>query len=128
MRDRDDFNDVTMSGRLTRKPDEIRKTPDGASVLDFYIACNRYLSEQDEDGKFKQLTTFMKVTAWNKRAEALHRILKQGDEVLLKGQIVDDNFERDGVKTSGRLKLDNLSLVKILRRANQKTEEVDTEE
>ena len=127
MRDHDDFNDITLTGRLTRMPDDLRTTPDGASVLDFYIACNRYLSKQDEDGKFEQLTTFVKVTAWNKRAEKLQRVLHKGDEVLVKGQLVDDNFVHDGVRTSGRLKVDNLSIVKILRRANQKTEEMTEE-
>lgn len=118
-RDRDDFNNVVLSGRLTREP-EMRATPDGHSVTDFYLACNRYLNEKLEDGKFKQLTTFIKCTAWNKRADQLSEVLHKGDEVLVQGQLVDDNFEVDGEKTSGRLKLDNLSIVKILRRAESR--------
>jgi single-strand DNA-binding protein len=116
---RDDLNEVFVSGRLTRNPD-FRSVPGGGNVLDFYIACNRYLRKGEElDTRFEQLTTFIKCTAWGKRAEKLKELLHTGDEILVKGQLVDDNFSHDGQQTSGRLKLDNLTMVKILKTSDR---------
>jgi len=119
MRSRDDVNDVTISGRLTRNPD-FRTPPKGGAVLDFYLACNRYRrlsTVEGEKPEYEQLTTFIKCTAWNRNAEYLHELLHTGDEVLVIGQLVDDNFMHDGQQTSGRLKVDNLSVVKVLKKA-----------
>jgi single stranded DNA-binding protein len=120
-RDRDDFNSSTISGRLTRNPD-IRTIPDGGTVMDFYVACNRYLPPKAEGEKMEQLTSFVKVTVWNKRAEKLSKLLHCGDEVLVQGQLVDDNFMHDGERTSGRIKIDNVVVVKILNRVDIATE------
>lgn len=106
----DDVNFVAISGRLTRTP-EIRETPSGATVMDFSIACNRYVNGE-------QRTTYFKTTLWNKAAEWFGQRLGTGDQVMIQGKLVDDNFtQQDGAKTSGRLKIDNAH-ISILNRAD----------
>jgi len=110
----DDVNFVALSGRLTRAP-EIRETPSGATVMDFAIACNRYVNGE-------QRTTYLKTTLWNKAAEWFGQRLGTGDQVMIQGKLVDDNFtQQDGTKTSGRLKIDNAH-ISILNKASAKDE------
>lgn len=100
-----DVNEVFLTGRLTRNP-EIRKTPSGVAVLDLSVASNRY-SGKDENGKPRQYTTFTKVTLWDEKAEYFSDRLHTGDLVMVRGRLVDDNFETDdGKRTGGRLKIE----------------------
>jgi single-strand DNA-binding protein len=118
-----DMNQVWLSGRLTRAP-ELRKTPSGVAVCDFSIASNRYSKRPDATGKPQQLTTFTKVTVWNKAAEVLSGKLNTGDTVQVLGYLVDDNFEqKDGSgKTSGRLKIKAVQ-VSLVNKASKHAEE-----
>jgi single-strand DNA-binding protein len=95
-----DVNNVTFSGRLTRNP-ELRTTPSGVSVTDLNVASNRYGKDR------QQYTTYFRLTVWNQQAEWANERLGTGDLIFVQGQLVDDNFEKNGVMTSGRLKVDN---------------------
>ena len=118
-----DMNQVWLSGRLTRAP-ELRRTPEGVAVCDFSIASNRYSKRVDATGKNQQLTTFSKVTVWNKAAEVLATKLATGDTVQVLGYLVDDNFEqKDGSgKTSGRLKI-KASQVTLMNKSSKDQED-----
>jgi single-strand DNA-binding protein len=116
-----DMNQVWLSGRLTRNP-ELRHTPSGVAVCDFSLASNRYSKKADTFGKHQQLTTYTKVTVWNKAAEVLSAKLGTGDAVQVLGYLVDDNFEqKDGTKTGGRLKVKAVQVTLI----NKNSKEVD---
>lgn len=123
-----DMNQVWLSGRLTRNP-ELRRTPSGVAVCDFSIASNRYSKRVDATGKHQQLTTFSKVTVWNKAAEVLATKLSTGDAVQVLGYLVDDNFEqKDGSgKTSGRLKVKALQVTLVSKNSKQTTENTEPE-
>ena len=115
-----DVNLVILQGRLTRTP-ETRKTSSGVNVTDLSVASNRYRKQVTGDG-FDKDTTFTKVTLWNQMAERYAAQLKQGDMVMVTGQLVDDSYEKDGVKHNGRLKVDNVSQLNVLAKAKLKTE------
>lgn len=87
-----DFNDLTISGRLTRDP--ILK-PVGADnlVVEISIASSRRYGERDE-------TMFIDCEAWGKLAEIITDMSSKGDLVVLKGRLKQDNWEKDGVKRS----------------------------
>ncbi len=121
-----DVNLSIVQGRLTRMP-ELRKTNSGVSVCDVQLASNRYVKRKDKEKEYDQFTTFVRVTLWNQMAERYAEQLKTGDQVIITGQLVDDNYEKDGQKTSGRLKIDNVSQVSIVARAKEKTEKESTE-
>ena len=110
----DDVNMVAVSGRLTRNP-EVRTTPSGATVMDFAIACNRYINGE-------QKTTYFKTTLWNKAADWFGQRIGTGDQVMIQGKLVSDDFKQsDGTHTSGRLKIDNAHIT-ILHKASPKDE------
>lgn len=121
----DDTNIWVGTGRLVANP-EYRETNKGKGVLDFVMACNRYKTKPDSD-KSEQLTTFVKVTSWNKQAENLRDLLFKGAHVLVRGQLVDDNFEKDGKRTNGRIKIDNCK-VELLDRAEKNIDDSWQEE
>lgn len=108
-----DINMVIFQGRLTRKP-ELRTTPSGVSVTDLSVASNRQVPKKGVEGEFNEFTTFAKVTLWNKMAERYAQRLNTGDMIIVQGRLVDDNFEKDGNKTSGRLKIDQVSQVNVV--------------
>lgn len=116
-----DVNRVLISGRLTRDP-ELRKTPSGTSVLDLGLASNRYSKDK------RQFTTFPRVTLWDKQAEWAAENLRTGDTVFVEGQLVDDNFKRDGQMTSGRLKIDNARVQLLRKKAVATNDETNTQE
>ncbi len=125
-----DINEVTLTGRLTRKP-ELRKTPSGVSVCDLSVASNRYIGK-DDSGRPRQFTTFTKVTLWERKAEYWAQQLNTGDLLFVRGRLVDDNFEKDlgngqTMKTGGRLKVEVGSghLLEVLQTSGSKSSESD---
>jgi single-strand DNA-binding protein len=115
-----DVNVSVIGGRLTRMP-ELRTTPSGVAVCDLTIASNRYRKRKSAEG-FDTYTAYVRVTLWDDMAERFAKQLKTGDGVLVTGQLVDDNFEKDGQKTSGRLKIDNVSQLNVVTKAKPKAE------
>lgn len=114
-----DINVCVVQGRLTHNP-ELRKTPSGASVLDFQVASNRYVPKKGQEGQFDKYTTFVRVTLWNRMADRYSEKLHTGDMVIVEGQLTDDNFKRDdGTKTSGRIKLDQIARISLIPRGEK---------
>lgn len=136
-----DMNFIVISGRLSQNP-EVRTTSSGVQVCDISVAVNRYIRKKgakpEAEGKdaFEQITIFPKVTLWDKKAEWASKNLKTGNEVMVYGQLVTDDYTRpDGTSTSGRMKIDNVRNIRqITRVAKAKalamvgTEEFDTTE
>ena len=114
-----DANQVTITGRLARKP-EVRTTPSGTPVADIVVANHRWMKASGEK------TTFVRCALWNKQAEYAGNKLDVGDQVLINGQLVDDNYTPKGEEkpTRGRLKLDNCR-IQVIAKAN-KTEAVES--
>lgn len=107
-----DVNQVTITGRLARKP-ELRTTPSGVAVTDIVVANHRWMKQGGER------TTFVRCALWQQQAEYASKKLDVGDQVYVHGQIVDDNYTPKGAETStrGRLKLDNCR-IQIIAKAN----------
>ncbi len=112
-------NVTLIQGRLTRKP-ELRTTGSGVEVADFNIANNQYRKRKNAEG-FDETTVFVKVTVWNQAAKRYAEKLDKGDMVLVEGQLFDDNFEKEGQKTSGRIKIDNVTNITLLSKAKGNT-------
>ena len=75
------FNRVFIGGNLTRDP-EMRTSAGGTVFVKFGIAINEYA------GKDKpQRTTYVDVTAFGKRAEAVHKHFSQGDPIFIAGRL-----------------------------------------
>lgn len=85
------INKTVLVGRIT-KDIELKKTPNGASVIQFTLAVNRKVKQgQDAD--------FIQCTAWNKTAELMAQYLSKGALVGIDGHIQTRNYDdKDGKK------------------------------
>ena len=90
------LNKVLLIGNITRDP-EIRQTPGGQSVYKLGLATNRKFKSQS--GEMREETTFVDVTVWEQRGDALAKYLKKGDPVFIEGRLT---FEEWQDKTSGQ--------------------------
>ncbi|MCK4776904.1 MAG: single-stranded DNA-binding protein [Actinomycetia bacterium] len=88
------LNLAVVEGNLTKDP-EIKETPTGSKLCNFYIGVNR--DYKDRDGNFIPHASFIKVTAWAKLAEICATYLKKGNRVLVNGVLRQYRWEdKDG--------------------------------
>lgn len=88
------FNKVIIVGNLGRDP-ELRYTPQGTAVCNFSIATNE--KKRDKAGELQDITTWFRVTLWNKQAENASKYLTKGSPVYIEGRLrIDEWTDRDG--------------------------------
>ncbi len=87
-----DINNVLIAGNLTNDP-IFRKTSNGTSVANFYIASNR--KYRDNSGIWRETVCYVGIVAWHKVAEACHEILKRGSSVLIDGELQSRNWKNE---------------------------------
>ncbi len=88
------FNKVILVGNLGRDP-ELRYTPQGTPVCSFSMATNE--RRKDKNGEMQDLTTWFKVTLWNRQAETAAQYLQKGRPVYIEGRLrVEEYTDRDG--------------------------------
>lgn len=78
------LNKVMIIGNLGRDP-EMRFTPNGKSVANFSVACNR--SWKDKSGERQSETEWFNVVTWGKLAEISKQLLKKGSLVYVEGRL-----------------------------------------
>lgn len=76
---------ATLVGRLGGDP-ESKSTPNGSTVTNMSVACNHGYGD-------RQTTTWVKVDVWGKTAEWAARGLHKGDEVVVTGELWEDQWE-----------------------------------
>lgn len=92
------MNEAILVGNLARDP-ELKWIGKDNCVAKFQIATNeRWL---DKDGNKVEKTDWHNCSAWGKKAEAIHKYVKKGDKILVKGKIRNNNFEKEGIKVYG---------------------------
>ncbi|MBU1089930.1 single-stranded DNA-binding protein [Patescibacteria group bacterium] len=77
-------NKVILVGNLTRDP-ELKSTTGGQAICTFGIATNRQW--KDQNGEQRDLAEFHEITAWSRRAEVCHQILKKGNLIYIEGYL-----------------------------------------
>lgn len=83
------FLKATIVGNLGRDP-ELKYTPQGKAVCSFSLAVN-----SKEDGS--SVTTWVKITLWNKRAETASKYLVKGQSVYIEGRLkLDEWMDKEG--------------------------------
>ncbi len=81
------INTVVLMGRLTYEP-ELRTTPNGISVIQFQVACDRNFQRSGEERK----ADFIDVTAWRQTAEFVSRYFHKGSMIAVEGSIQTDSY------------------------------------
>lgn len=81
---------MILQGRLTRDP-ELRTTQSGVSCCLFNLAWS-------EKYKENETKCFLLCKAWRGTAETLARMCRKGQEILVAGHMVTEDWGRDGQK------------------------------
>jgi single-strand DNA-binding protein len=91
------FHRVTIIGFVGGDP-QMRYTPDGTPVTNFSVATRQVVSKErvatcpegwkdSLNGKNWELTTWFRVTAWRKLAEAVNEFVAKGNQVFVEGDL-----------------------------------------
>ena len=86
------MNNVILKGRLVADP-ELRQTASGIFVVSFTIAIDKYTGKDGEKS-----ADFIGCNAWRGTAEFISKYFTKGQEILIRGQIHNKNWESNGVK------------------------------
>ena len=82
-----DFNQVTVIGRLGRDP-EMNYTQNGTAVTKFSIAVGQGKDSKDKNNpNAKERTLWLNVVAWQGLAETAAKYLTKGSKVLIQGRL-----------------------------------------
>lgn len=81
------MNKWTGVGRVT-KDIELKKTPNGKSYTQFFVAIRR-----DE-----KTTDFIQCVAWEKRAELMAKYVHKGNRIAVSGRVQTRSYEANGAK------------------------------
>lgn len=88
------FNKITIVGYLGRDL-EVRYTPQGTAVCNFSVATTE--KRKDRAGEQQDVTTWFRVTAWERSAEACKMYLVKGSQVYIEGRLrLEEYTDRDG--------------------------------
>lgn len=88
------FNKIIVIGNLGRDP-ELRYTPQGNAVCNFSVATSE--KKRDKAGELQEITTWFRVTTWNKQAENASKYLTKGRPVYVEGRLrIEEWTDRDG--------------------------------
>lgn len=80
------INRVILQGRLTDHP-ELKHTPNGKAVTDFYIAV--------ESGKKKnseRIVDFFRIKAWASAAEFICKYFEKGQQIIIDGKLHSESY------------------------------------
>jgi len=100
------LHEITLIGIVGQDP-QLRYTPDGTPVVSFSVATRQVVSKERSakcpdgwkgslNGQNWELTTWWRVAAWRKLAEAINQYLSKGMQVYVKGELRGE--ARDGVQ------------------------------
>jgi single-strand DNA-binding protein len=96
------FNKVIIVGNLGRDP-ELRYTAQGTPVCSFSMATTE--KRKDRNGEMQDITTWFRVTTWNRMAETASQYLQKGRQVYIEGRLrVEEFIDREG-KTRSTLEV-----------------------
>jgi single-strand DNA-binding protein len=85
-------NSLVYQGRLTADP-ELRRTQSGISFIEFTVAWSE---------KYNEIETkcFLRCKAWRGTAEFVSKYFTKGQEIVVEGKIVTEQWEKDGQSQS----------------------------
>ncbi len=91
------YQSLTLFGNIGQQP-ELRHTQAGTALLSFRLAVSESKKINDE---WTEETQWFSCVIWDRRAEALERILNKGDKVMVIGRIENREWEdKQGNKRS----------------------------
>lgn len=90
------MNLVVMMGRLTRDPEVRYGGANNTAVARYNIAVDRRFHRDGEPE-----ADFFNVVSFGKQGEFVEKYLHKGTKIVIKGELHNDNYEKDGQKIYG---------------------------
>ena len=112
------MNKVDLIGRVTDNI-EVKKTPTNKSVIKFTLAVSKGYGD-------KKRTNFIKCQAWENIADTMASYVLKGDMVGISGEIINNDYESNGVKQYSYLVNVNEMFLLPNKREKKPTYEQDT--
>ena len=84
------MNLTILLGRLVKTP-EIKTSASGVKILNFTLAVNKKVKEQD-------VTSYINCVAFNKTAEIIAQYTQKGSKVIVEGELSSRSYDKDGTK------------------------------
>lgn len=91
-----EINSVIITGRLTKDP-EVRYTQAGTAILKGSLATSRRVKHGEQ---WVDQSSFFDFDYLGKGAAAVEKYLHKGSQVILKGELKQERWEKDGQKNS----------------------------
>lgn len=103
---------LTIRGRLTEDPD-LRYSQSGAGVANFRVAVNASKFDRDSNTWKDQPAKFWRCNAWDQgkltRAQNAANMLKKGDSVIVYGELVIREYDKDGeTRTAEEIRVESI--------------------
>lgn len=115
------MNKVIQTVTLGKDP-EVKTYGDGKTLVNFTGAVNKRFVKEGEDS-----ADWFNYTAYSKTAEFISKYFHKGDKMLITGELVNNNYEKDGVKHYGcKIIIDTVEFFGSKKSADEaKTETAD---
>lgn len=91
-----DFNQVTLCGRLGKDP-EVRFLPNGNAVCNLSLATKETWRDKNT-GEKKEKSEWHRIVVWGKLAEIAGEYCKKGQQLLVQGKLTTREWEKEGEK------------------------------
>lgn len=103
------MNKVILLGRLTRDPELRYVGSNQSAVANFTLAVDRKYKSKDGSKK----ADFIRIEAWDKKAEFCSQYLKKGSQVSVEGSILIDTYstETGENKSITKIRLSELNFI-----------------
>ncbi len=100
------MNLVILVGNLTRDPEA--KEVGGTALSNFSVAVSRKYKDK-KTGNTAEETLYMDCEVWGSSAGFVNQYCKKGDKVMVRGQLKNDSWEKEGVKHQRtRVRVENI--------------------
>ncbi len=119
------LNKVMIIGYLGRDPN-MRYTPNGKSVSNFSVACNRIW--KDAEGNQKTDTEWFNVVAWGNLAEIAKTFLVKGSLVYIEGRLQSRSWQDNEGNQHHSTEIVARDLILLNSKENESNEQEEDEE
>ncbi|MFA6739712.1 MAG: single-stranded DNA-binding protein [Bacilli bacterium] len=117
------INRVVLVGRLTRDPNELRRSQSGVGISGFTVAVDNRFSKQEDRN-----TDFIACVVFGKTAEFVTQYARKGALVGVEGRLQSRSYEKNGQKVYvTEVVCDNVQLLESKSVSQQRQSETPME-
>lgn len=92
------INSTILQGRLT-KDVEVRTPTNGVSVINFTVAWNRKINDDNEK------VLYMDCEAWRGTADLISKYFKKGNEIIVEGELYTNTYQTESGENRHNIRL-----------------------